>query len=254
MMRVVLGLILLALLTAAPVGAQNITGLTPAGYQVANLVVGSNYYTDRTYTLTSIPAAVAGGQFIMTANNDKNFTGATHVQFTVDAPARVYVAFDSRTTALPAWMSAWTITPDSIGTTDVALRLYVRDYASPGQITLGGNLQSPSDAQTHYIAVVKPLGGAPPTWANPNFTMALTKETGSALNLSWTDMSDNEDTFEVERRAPGGTFSLLISLPANAQTHRDATVASGATWCYRVRAVNTAGPSGYSNEACGTAQ
>lgn len=76
------------------------------------------------------------------------------------------------------------------------------------------------------------------------------------LVLTWTDNSTNEDSFKVERK-PGacavpGAFTEIASLPANTATYTDAGLAPNVTNCYRVRAANAAGPSGYSNEADGT--
>lgn len=74
------------------------------------------------------------------------------------------------------------------------------------------------------------------------------------LTLNWGDTATNEDGFKVERKAgTTGTFAQLATVGANVASYADASVTGGATYCYRVRAYNTAGDSGYSNEACGTA-
>ena len=73
------------------------------------------------------------------------------------------------------------------------------------------------------------------------------------LRLSWVDSSYNESGFEVERRT-GTTepFVHIVTLGANQNFYADENVELGSTYCYRVRAFNTAGVSGYSNEACAT--
>lgn len=75
------------------------------------------------------------------------------------------------------------------------------------------------------------------------------------INLSWTDNASNETSVEVERSTTGsgGPFSLFHTLPANTTTDVDATVTSGQSYCYRVRAVNSIGPSGYAGPSCATA-
>jgi hypothetical protein len=74
------------------------------------------------------------------------------------------------------------------------------------------------------------------------------------LALNWGDTSTNEDGFKVKRKAgTTGTFAQLATVGVNIVTYADASVTGGATYCYRVRAYNTAGDSGYTNEACGTA-
>ena len=73
------------------------------------------------------------------------------------------------------------------------------------------------------------------------------------LTLTWTDASTNEDGFKIER-ATGttGAYGLLASVTAGTAGYVDATVTAGTTYCYRVRAYNTAGDSAYSNAACAT--
>ena len=65
--------------------------------------------------------------------------------------------------------------------------------------------------------------------------------------LSWTDNSDNEDGFIVEKRGAAG-FAELARTAANVALYADQEAASGD--CYRVRAYNAAGVSAPSNVAC----
>ncbi len=74
------------------------------------------------------------------------------------------------------------------------------------------------------------------------------------LTLTWTDNSTNEDGFTIQRRtSPTGTYSALVTVGADATSYADTTVAGGQAYCYRVQAYNSAGASGFSNEACATA-
>src|SRR5262245_33851969 len=43
----------------------------------AGLAAGNTQYGDRTFQFTSVPASVAGSDWIRTANDSKAFTGAT---------------------------------------------------------------------------------------------------------------------------------------------------------------------------------
>jgi len=73
------------------------------------------------------------------------------------------------------------------------------------------------------------------------------------LTLSWTDASDNEDGFGIERRTgTSGTFARVASVSSNVSTYTDPNLASSTTYCYRVNAFNTAGNSAYTNDICGT--
>jgi len=56
----------------------------------------------------------------------------------------------------------------------------------------------------------------------------------------------------VERKTgPTGTYAPIATTGTGATTYVDSTVVAGTTYCYRVRASNALGGSGYSNEACG---
>jgi hypothetical protein len=74
------------------------------------------------------------------------------------------------------------------------------------------------------------------------------------LMLSWVDHATDEEGYLVERRASATpTFTQVAYLGPNTAGYLDASVASGGTYCYRVRAFNVAGISAYSSEVCGTA-
>jgi len=75
---------------------------------------------------------------------------------------------------------------------------------------------------------------------------------GADLTLTWTDNSNNEDGFNVERKTTqAGAFSQIGSVAQNVTTYVDA-VSDGQLYCYRVNAFNGAGVSPWSAEACGT--
>lgn len=74
------------------------------------------------------------------------------------------------------------------------------------------------------------------------------------LVLSWTDNASDEDGLLVERRESATpTFTQVAFLGPNAAGYMDDTVRPGQSYCYRVRAVNTAGASAYTSDVCGTA-
>ena len=77
-----------------------------------------------------------------------------------------------------------------------------------------------------------------------------TPESGSRINLSWTDLSSNESRFEIERKTgPGGTYSRIANVAADETSYSDTGLNEKTTYYYRVRSLNSAGNSGYSNEA-----
>ena len=75
-------------------------------------------------------------------------------------------------------------------------------------------------------------------------------DSGHKLTLSWTDTSNNEDGFAIERRLQTDTtFAEITQVAANVVTYEDTTVDKGTTYCYRVRAFNAAGNSDYTSDA-----
>jgi len=71
------------------------------------------------------------------------------------------------------------------------------------------------------------------------------------VHLSWTDASNNEVGFKVERRVASGAVFYQIGLTTDAEI-TDTTGAVDETYVYRVRAYNGSGNSAYSNESTAT--
>ena len=94
------------------------------------------------------------------------------------------------------------------------------------------------------LAVGMVLASAAPVWAAQNV-------------LTWQDNSGNEANFHVERTTAADVpacqtatgFAQIATTGANIVTFTDAAASEGLTYCYRVKASNPAGSSGYSNIA-----
>jgi hypothetical protein len=88
-----------------------------------------------------------------------------------------------------------------------------------------------------------------PTPAAPSNLIA-TAVSSSEIDLSWTDNSDNETEFKIERSTDAGiTFTEIATVGANVTTYPDTGLAPLTTYAYRVRASNSTGDSDYSNMA-----
>ena len=83
--------------------------------------------------------------------------------------------------------------------------------------------------------------------------LQLAAVSSSEVDLTWTDNSDNELGFKIERATNSGytqDLTVLGTTAANVQSHADTTVTPQTTYYYRVRAINgsqesnnaTAGP------------
>jgi predicted phage tail protein len=75
------------------------------------------------------------------------------------------------------------------------------------------------------------------------------------IEVRWQDNADNEDSYVIERstEAESGPWSELAILLPDSINYYDVGLEDGATYWYRVAAANSAGTSGYSNVASGTA-
>ena len=70
------------------------------------------------------------------------------------------------------------------------------------------------------------------------------------IDLAWTDNSNNETGFEIQRSRDAATWALLASPGADSVAYSDTTgLTPNKLFYYRVRAVNASGGSGWSNTA-----
>ncbi len=91
-----------------------------------------------------------------------------------------------------------------------------------------------------------PLSGS-----KPNAPSSLSVDSsGTFNNLSWTDNSNNEHAFEIQRAdSCSNTFKGVATVSANSTSFSDNDYGVGLSgvYCYRVKALNRGGDSGYSN-------
>lgn len=145
---------------AVPVQMPNLAKILAAGQQnnlVSQLQVssgkalvvqatgqGTAVYGDRDFKYLSLPAVVAAGSNIATANDDKFIPEETpYIRFRLARPATVYVAYDSRYPQQPVWLRAFQPTGAKVmygvGNSDLSLSLYSKSFPA-GEVQLGGNL------------------------------------------------------------------------------------------------------------------
>lgn len=120
--------------------------------------------------------------------------------------------------------------------------LYFSDlYADndPNPVAFGAN-----------VLRVRYIGTAPPATPGSLTAQAISS---SQINLSWADLSDNEEGFRIEQSVDGAPFTLIATAGANATTFAVANLQSAVSHTFRVRAFNNdLGNGGYSNIASAT--
>jgi len=86
----------------------------------------------------------------------------------------------------------------------------------------------------------------------PNFSPSLLVAdaiSSSNISIAWSDNSNNENNFILERSVDNNTsFVEIASVAEGTTSYNDLTVADNYTYFYRVKARNLGGDSGYSNE------
>ncbi|PSR52256.1 hypothetical protein AHMF7605_01320 [Adhaeribacter arboris] len=144
-----------------PPGAliSHLVSQSPRLYTVSELTLGTPLYTDRIYQATSVPTFLNGAPFIQTPNDDKANRLPEVLSFELSQEATVYVAYDPLALVLPAWLSDWQKSAESIGLNDPRidrLDLYSKTFPA-GTVTIGSNLARPAvGSKNTYIVVVKP--------------------------------------------------------------------------------------------------
>jgi hypothetical protein len=99
-------------------------------------------------------------------------------------------------------------------------------------VEYSGLAGAPSD----WLALVTPLPPAPTG-------LRVTVQSGERLNVRWSSGGGFVTRWEIERREGEGAFGPLRSLGADTLQYPDTTVVDGRRYEYRVRGVNSFGPS-----------
>jgi transcriptional regulator CtsR len=142
-------------------------------------------------------------------------------------------------------------------------------YAQIGQV--GANVQSYQDTNglapnTRYYYRVRATNGTIDSgYSNAPFAttfqvapaapsgLTITSVLSNRVSLSWTDNSNNETGFKIQRKTGvSGTYADIGTTGANATSYNDTTVMDGTLYYYQVCATNATGDSAFSNQASGT--
>ncbi len=102
----------------------------------------------------------------------------------------------------------------------------------------------PGTTPTPTLTLTQP----PPIPIAPS-NLVATVASASQINLSWTDNSNNEDGFQIERSTDNVNFTLLAATGPNITTYGNTGLSASTIYYYRVRAFNTAGFSSFTNTA-----
>lgn len=98
-------------------------------------------------------------------------------------------------------------------------------------------------------------GYNPPAEPNSPTDLEAVADSSKRINLSWTDNSNNEEGFKIERSSDGGiNWNLLYTGVQNTTSYPDTGLIPYSVYFYRLYAFNSSGNSGYSNISWDTAK
>lgn len=149
----------------------------------ANLQVGNTEYGDRAFTFTSVPASLAGANWIRTANSSKQATNNPLVTFSINQASDIAVAVDIRLGKL-AWMDAsWTDTGTTLVNSESPAKTFeVFSKTFPaGTVALGPNAANTNLSDNYTIVVT----------ATAAWTQYLHDVSGSDYNSGETTLNVN---------------------------------------------------------------
>lgn len=101
--------------------------------------------------------------------------------------------------------------------------------------------------------VIETVEADDPTAPAAPTDLAAVAASDSQIDLSWTDASDNESEFQIQRKkTSGGDWQTVVTVGADSTGHSDQGLDEETGYAYRVRAANSAGSSAWSGEASAT--
>lgn len=185
------------------------------------------------------PVNTAPTVSIASPANNASFTQGASVSFSASAS-------DAEDGALSASIT-WTSSRDGAigsGASFSTTSLTVGTHTVTASVTDSGNLTA-TDSVT--VVINAPAGTAPAAPSN----VSATNNSNNTATIRWSDNSDNETSFQIERQKQNrnGSWGSPTLLTASANTTAYTDSSGSGTFRYRVRARNASGDSAWSTYA-----
>ena len=186
-----------------------------------NLQAGNQEYGDRVFTFSSVPAQLAGLEWLRTANDSKAYTSSPVADLQLGEAMEVYVAHNDNITSKPAWLTGWTDTGLNLVNNEVPAKtfsVYTKSYAAGATVSLGAN---GSTTEGMYSVALKPS-------ALDEITVTV-NDTANAADWSF------QDNLQAGNQEYGDRVFTFSSVPAGLagfewlRTANDSKAYTGAT-------------------------
>ncbi len=120
-------------------------------------------------------------------------------------------------------------------------------------ITFSGPVSAEKSVTVGSESALLDLLSTPAAVPTAPSNLRITSTSPTSITLTWTDKSNNEDGFKIERSPDGSSgWTEIGTVGANVNMYTDANLTCETTYYYRVRAYNGDGNSEYSNVASDT--
>jgi hypothetical protein len=125
-----------------------------------NLQNGDLMYSDRTYTISGLPAEITGFAWIQTANDSKLSTLDTIASFTAQQDIVVYVGYRDDIATKASWLSSWQDSQLDLANSEPnTYSLMTKSFAAGSTVNLGNNGSADSGMYIVLIAASNTSGG-----------------------------------------------------------------------------------------------
>jgi hypothetical protein len=198
--------------------------------------LGNSGWSNEAWAVTPIPPPAAPANLAATATSSTQIV----LSWTDNSNNENGFRIERKTGAGGAWSQITTVTANVVNYSNGGLSPNTTYYYRVSAYNAGGSSAWSNEAW----AVTPGPGPVAPT------KLVATAASSTRTVLSWTDNSNNEDGFRIERKTgAGGSWSQIATVSANVVNYADSGLSPNTTYYYRVSAYNALGGSVWSNEA-----